>query len=91
MPGDDIMTSIIHQQTQFLKNSKQRIIHNLNGIDEIIEISLYDEMEMDMEANGIASQVLCNHGGTYRLLFDGTSVEEADKILETISTHLSTI
>jgi hypothetical protein len=34
--GEDIMTSIIHHKNQFLKNSKHRIIHNLNGIDEII-------------------------------------------------------
>jgi hypothetical protein len=49
-PGDDIMTAIISKQNRFLKNSKQRIIHNLNDIDEIVEISIADDVDMDMEA-----------------------------------------
>jgi hypothetical protein len=53
--GDGIMPLIIHQQNQFLKNSKQRIIHNLNDINKIIEISLSDEIGMNMEATGITT------------------------------------
>jgi hypothetical protein len=51
--GDDIMTAITSKQNRFLKNSKQRIIHNLNDIDEIVEISLADDVDMDMDASGV--------------------------------------
>jgi hypothetical protein len=59
---DDIMTAIISKQNRFLKNSKQRIIHNLNDIDEIVEISLADDVDMDMEASVVTiCEVLYNH------------------------------
>jgi hypothetical protein len=47
--GDEITMVIILKQNRFLKNSKQRVIHNPNDIDEIAEISLADEEDMDME------------------------------------------
>jgi hypothetical protein len=56
------MMAIISKQNRFLKNSKQRIIHNLNDIDEIVEISLADDVDMDMEASGVSiREVLYNH------------------------------
>jgi hypothetical protein len=36
--GDAIMTNVIQQQHKFLAETKQRIVHNLNNVDEIIEI-----------------------------------------------------
>jgi hypothetical protein len=63
--GDDIMTAIILKQNRFLKKSKQHIIHNLNDIDEIVEISLAYDVDMDMEASGVTlSEVLYNHNDT---------------------------
>jgi hypothetical protein len=60
--GDDIMTGIILKQNRFLKNSKQFIIHNLNNIDEIVESSLADGVDMDMDASGVTiREVLYNH------------------------------
>jgi hypothetical protein len=62
--GYDIMMAIISKQNRFLKNSKQRIIHNLKDIYEIVEISLADDVDMDMEASGMTiREVLCNHNG----------------------------
>jgi hypothetical protein len=56
------MTAIISKQNRFLKNSKQRIIYNLNDIDEIVEISLADDVDMDMEASAVTlCEVLYNH------------------------------
>jgi hypothetical protein len=55
--GDDIM-----KQNRFLKNSKQRIIHNLNEIDEIVESNLTDDVDMDMEVSRVTlREVLHNH------------------------------
>jgi hypothetical protein len=60
--GDDIMTAIISKKNPFLKNSNQRIISNLNDIDEIVEISLADDVDMDMEASGVTMrEVIYNH------------------------------
>jgi hypothetical protein len=56
------MTAIILKQNRFLKNSKHRIIHNLNDIDLIVEISLEDDVDMDMEVSRvIIREVLYNH------------------------------
>jgi hypothetical protein len=60
--GDGIMMAIISKKNRFLKNSKQCIIHNLNDIDKIVEISLADDLDMDMEASGVTiREVLYNH------------------------------
>jgi hypothetical protein len=45
--GDTIMTSVIQQQNRFLADTKQRIVHNLNDLDEIIEIALGEDKDMD--------------------------------------------
>jgi hypothetical protein len=45
--GDAIMTNVIQQQKQFLAETKQRIVHNLNDVDEIIEIALGEDVDMD--------------------------------------------
>jgi hypothetical protein len=53
---------IILKQHRFLKNSKQHIINNLNDIDKIVDISLSDNVDMDMEASGVTlHEVLYNH------------------------------
>jgi hypothetical protein len=60
--GDDIMMAIISKQNRFHKKFKQRIIHNLNDIDDIVEISLAVDVDMDMEASGVTiREVLYNH------------------------------
>jgi hypothetical protein len=45
--GDAIMTNVIQQQNQFLVETKQRIVHNLSHLDEIIEIALGEDIDMD--------------------------------------------
>jgi hypothetical protein len=42
-----IMTNVIQQQNKFLTKTKQRIFHNLNNVDEIIEIALGEDVDMD--------------------------------------------
>jgi hypothetical protein len=41
------MTNVIQQQNKFLAETKQRIVHNLNDVDEIIEIALGEDVDMD--------------------------------------------
>jgi hypothetical protein len=45
--GDAIMTNVIQQHNKFLAETKQRIVHNLNDVDEIIEIALGEDVDMD--------------------------------------------
>jgi hypothetical protein len=45
--GDVIMPNVIQQQNKFLAETKQRIVHNLNDVDEIIEIALVEDVDMD--------------------------------------------
>jgi hypothetical protein len=45
--GDTIMTNVIQQQNKFLAETKQRIVHNRNDVDEIIEIALGEDVDMD--------------------------------------------
>jgi hypothetical protein len=41
---DEIMTQIINQQNTLLKQTKQRILQNLNYINEVIEMSLSEDI-----------------------------------------------
>jgi hypothetical protein len=45
--GDAIMTNVIQQQNKLLSETKQRIVHNLSNVDEIIEIALGEDIDMD--------------------------------------------
>jgi hypothetical protein len=49
--GGVMMTNVIQQKNQFLAETKQRIVNNLSDVDEIIEISLGEDV--DMEPAGI--------------------------------------
>jgi hypothetical protein len=83
--GDAIMTNVIQQQNKFLAETKQHIVYNLSDVDEIIEISLGEDIDMD-PADITLREIFYNHqdkegnrlidaiektstGGTYRFLF----------------------
>jgi hypothetical protein len=81
------MTYIIEQQNLYLQTTKQRIVRNLNGIDE--EIDLEVNNDVDMEGSGTTiremfmkhldnkgnalfhSMEYTNTSGVYRFLFEG--------------------
>jgi hypothetical protein len=44
--GGAIITNVIQQQNKILAETKQRIVHNLSDVDEIIEIALGEDVEM---------------------------------------------
>jgi hypothetical protein len=105
--GDAIMTNIIEQQNKFLAETKQRIVHTLNDVDEIIEIALGEDVDMDPagitlrdiffnyhDKNGnrlIEAIEKTSTGGTYRCLFQQNKTEEVDKMLEHINETLTSI
>jgi hypothetical protein len=45
--GYAITMTIIQQQNKCLAKTKHRIVHNINNVDEIIEIALGDDVDMD--------------------------------------------
>jgi hypothetical protein len=47
--GNAIMTQIIHQQNTLLKKTKQRILKNINYINEVIEMPLSEEISFAMD------------------------------------------
>jgi hypothetical protein len=105
--GDAILTNVIQQQNKFLAETKQRIVHNLNDVDEIIEIALGEDVDMD--PTGITLRdIFFNYqdkignrlvdeiekkstGGTYRFIFQQSKTEEVDKMLEHIDNTLTSI
>jgi hypothetical protein len=105
--GDAIMASVIQQQNKFLAETKQRIVHNLNNVDEIIEISLMEYVDMDPAGITLRDIFFNYHdknvnrlidaiektstGGTYRFLFQQNKTEEVDKMLEHIDETLTSI
>jgi hypothetical protein len=105
--GDVKMTNVIQQQNTFLAVTKQRIVHNLNDVDEIIEIALGEDVDMDPagitlrdiffnyhDKNGnrlIDAIEKTSTGGTYRFLFQQSKTEEVDKMLEHIDDTLTSI
>jgi hypothetical protein len=105
--GDAIMANVKQQQNRFLAETKQRIVHNLNDVDEIIEIALGEDVDMDPagitlrdiffnyhDKNGnrlIDAIEKTSTGGTYRFLFQQNKTEEVDKMLEHIDDTLKSI
>jgi hypothetical protein len=105
--GDSIMTNVIQQQNKFLAKTKQRIVHNLNDVDDIIEIALGEDVDMDLagitlrdiffnyhDKNGnrfIYAIEKTSTGGTYRFLFQQNKTEKVDKMLEHIDESLTSI
>jgi hypothetical protein len=93
--GDTIMTNIIQQQ------------NNLNDVDDIIEITLGEDVYMDPagitlidiffnyhDKNGnclIDAIEKTSTRGTYRFLFQQNKTEEVDKMLEHINETLTSI
>jgi hypothetical protein len=105
--GDAIIMNVIQQQNKFLAKTKQRIVHNLNDVDEIFEIALGEDVDMDPagitlrdiffnyhDKNGnllIDAIEKTSTGGTYRFLFQQNKTEEVDKLLEHIDETLTSI
>jgi hypothetical protein len=105
--GDAVMTNVIQQQNKFLAETKQRIVHNLNDVDDIIEIALGEDVDMDPAGITLRDIFFNYHdkhgnrlidaiektstGGTYRFLFQQNKTEEVDKMLEHIDETLTSI
>jgi hypothetical protein len=105
--GDSKMTHIIEQQDLYLQTTKQRIVRNLNDIDD--EINFETNEDVDMESSGTTirdffMEHLNNKGKTlfhsmdhtnisdvYRLLFDETNTEQVDTLLGTIGESLDAL
>jgi hypothetical protein len=89
--GDEVMNNIIHQQNNFLRSTKQRIVQNLNDIDCPINIISGSEEEIDAATISLrdvfyqykdseGKQLIdaiekTNTGGTYIFLFHEKKTE----------------
>jgi hypothetical protein len=47
------MTHIIEQQNLYLQTTKQRIVQNLNDIDEVIDLEINNDVDMEGSGNKI--------------------------------------
>jgi hypothetical protein len=98
--GDTEMTHIIEQQNLYLQTTKQRVVRNLDDIDEEINLEPDDDVDMEVSVTTIGDFFMkqldnkCNalfhsmeHTNTSdvcRLLFDETNTEQVDTLLATI-------
>jgi hypothetical protein len=98
------MTHIIEQQNLYLKTTKQRIVCNLNDIDDEINFETHDDVNMEGSGTTIREMFmkhLDNKGNTffhsiehtnnydvYQLLFDESNTEQVDTLLGTIDESL---
>jgi hypothetical protein len=98
------MTHIIEQQNLYLQTTKQRIVRNLNDIDDEINFETHDDV--NMEGSGTTTREMfmkhlynkgnalfhsmkhTNNSDVYRLLFDETNTEQVDTLLGTIDESL---
>jgi hypothetical protein len=101
------MTHIIEQQNLYLQTTKQRIVRNLNDIDDEINSKTHDDVNMEgsgttiremfmkhLDNNGNAlfhSMEHTNNSDVYRLLFDESNTEQVDTLLSTIKESLDTM
>jgi hypothetical protein len=101
------MTHIIEQQNLYLQTTKQRIVRNLNDINEEIDLGVNDDVDMDGAGTKIRDFFMnrldnkCNAlfhsmehthtSGVYRLLFDESSTVQVDTLLATIDDSLDVL
>jgi hypothetical protein len=102
--GDSEMTHIIEQQNLYLQTTKQRIMHNLNDIDNKIYFETHDDVNMEGSGTTIREMFMkhldnkgsalfhsmehTNNSDVYRLFFDETNTEQEDTLLGTIDETL---
>jgi hypothetical protein len=98
------MTHIMEQQNLYLRTTKQRIVRNLNDIDDEINFETHDDVNMEGSGTTIR-EMFMNHLDTkgnalfhsmehtntsdvYRLLFDEANTEQVDTLIGTIDESL---
>jgi hypothetical protein len=102
--GDSEMTHIIKQQNLYLRTTKQRIVRNLNYINDEINFETHDDVNMeglgttiremfmkhlDNKGNALFySMEHTSNSDVYRLLFDESNTEQVDTLLSTIDESL---
>jgi hypothetical protein len=102
--GDSEMTHIIEQKNLYLQTTKQRIVRNLNGIDNEINFETHDDVNMEGSGTTIREMFMnhldnkgkalfhsmehTNNSDVYRLFFDESNTEQVDTLLGTIDESL---
>jgi hypothetical protein len=102
--GYSEMTHIIEQQNLYLQTTKQRIVRNLNDIDDEINFKTHDDVNMEVSGTTIREMFMkhldnkgnalfhsmehTNNSDVYRLLFDETNTEQVGTLLGTIDESL---
>jgi hypothetical protein len=98
------MAHIIEQQNLYLQSTKQRIVLNLNDIDDEINFETNDDVNMEGSGTTIREMLMkhldskgndlfhsmehTNSSDVYRLLFDETNTEQVGTLLGTIDESL---
>jgi hypothetical protein len=105
--GDSEMTHIIEQQNLYLQTTKEKIVRNLNDIDDETYLEVNDDVEMEGAGTTIREMFMkhldnkgnalfhgmepTNTSGVYRLLFDETNTEQVDTLLTAIYESLNAL
>jgi hypothetical protein len=98
--GDSKMTHIIEQQNLYYRTTKQRIVRNLNDIDDEINLDTHDDVNMEGSGTTIREMFMkhldnkgnalfqsmehTNNSDVYQLLFVESNTEQVDTLLGTI-------
>jgi hypothetical protein len=45
--GSEVMRNLFFQHNQFLQNTKMKLFHNLNDMDEILSLDLNEHVDLD--------------------------------------------
>jgi hypothetical protein len=98
--GDSEMTHITEQQNLYLQTTKQRIVRNLNDINDEINFETHDDVNMEGSGTTIREMFMkhldnkvkalfhsmehTKNSDMYRLLLDESITEQVDTLLGTI-------
>jgi hypothetical protein len=98
------MTHIIEQQILYLRTTKQRMVHNLNDINDEINFETHDDVNMEGSGTTIRKMFMnrldtkgntlfhsmehTNNSDAYRILFDESNTEQVYTLLGTIDESL---
>jgi hypothetical protein len=98
--GDSEMTHSIEQQNLYLGTTKQKIVRNLNDIDDEFNFKTHDDVNMEGSGTKIREMFMkhldnkgnalfhsmdhTNNSDVFRLLFNESNTEQVDTLLGTI-------
>jgi hypothetical protein len=101
--GSEVMWNLFLQHNQFLRNTKMKLVHNLNDMDDNLSLDLHEHVDLDQEyltlrnilrsfkvrGNPVIQSIeQTAESGTYKLLYHAAIEKHVKDLTEGIDEHI---